>query len=167
MKLSRREQETAELYAEIHALQESDHTEATAERVLTAKHLGPLLAESGRGSVINVSSIYGVSAPDFRIYEGAGFTNPVSYSAGKAGVIGLTRHLATLWAPRVRVNALSPGGIFRGHEEPFKSKYEERTPMGRMGSEEDMIGAAVYLASDMSAYVTGQNIIVDGGLTAW
>lgn len=125
------------------------------------------LAASGRGSVINVSSIYGLSGPDWRLYEGTSLGNPAAYAASKGGLIQMTRWLATTMAPRVRVNALAPGGVFRATPEPFLSRYVARTPLARMAREEDMKGAVAYLASDLSAYVTGQCIAVDGGWTAW
>jgi NAD(P)-dependent dehydrogenase (short-subunit alcohol dehydrogenase family) len=125
------------------------------------------LAASGRGSVILVSSTYGVVGPDFRIYEDTPIHHPLGYSASKGAIVQLTRALATALAPRVRVNALSPGGVKRGQPEIFVHRYESRTPLARMAREEDYKGAIAYLASDLSAYVTGQNLIVDGGWTAW
>ncbi|WP_291603253.1 SDR family oxidoreductase [Bradyrhizobium sp.] len=125
------------------------------------------LAQSGRGSVINISSIYGLAGPDWRLYEGTGLGNPAAYAASKGGLIQMTRWLATTMAPRVRVNAVAPGGVFRATPEPFLSRYVARTPLARMAREDDMKGAVAYLASDLSAYVTGQCIAVDGGWTAW
>jgi NAD(P)-dependent dehydrogenase (short-subunit alcohol dehydrogenase family) len=125
------------------------------------------LAHSGHGSVINVASIYGVLGPDMSLYEGTPMGNPAAYAASKGGLLQLTRWLSTTMAPRVRVNALTPGGISRGQPESFQERYIKRTPLARMGTEEDMVGAAAFLASDLSAYVTGQNIIVDGGWTVW
>jgi NAD(P)-dependent dehydrogenase (short-subunit alcohol dehydrogenase family) len=127
----------------------------------------PLLAESGCGSVINVASIYGLVGPDNSLYAGTSLGNPAAYAASKGGLIQLTRWLATNLAPRVRVNTLTPGGIARGQPQEFVDRYVARTPLGRMAVESDMIGAVAYLASDLSAYVTGQNIVVDGGWTAW
>jgi NAD(P)-dependent dehydrogenase (short-subunit alcohol dehydrogenase family) len=126
-----------------------------------------LLAESGCGSVINIASIYGLVGPDNSLYSGTELGNPAAYAASKGGLIQLTRWLATSLAPQVRVNALTPGGIARGQPQAFVERYVARTPLGRMGRENDMIGAVAYLASDLSAYVTGQNIVVDGGWTAW
>jgi NAD(P)-dependent dehydrogenase (short-subunit alcohol dehydrogenase family) len=127
----------------------------------------PLLAASGHGSVINVASIYGVVGPDYGLYAGTAMGNPAAYAASKGGLIQLTRWLSTTLAPKVRVNALTPGGIARGQAQSFVDRYVARTPLGRMATETDMIGAVAYLASDLSAYVTGQNIVVDGGWTAW
>jgi len=125
------------------------------------------LSASGKGSVINISSIYGLSGPDWRLYEGTSLGNPAAYAASKGGLIQITRWLATTMAPRVRVNAIAPGGVFRDTPEPFLSRYVARTPLARMAREDDIKGAAAYLASDLSAYVTGQCLAVDGGWTAW
>ena len=125
------------------------------------------LAASGHGSVINISSIYGLSGPDWRLYEGTSLGNPAAYAASKGGLIQMTRWLATTMAPKVRVNAIAPGGVFRNTPEPFLGRYISRTPLARMATEEDFMGAVAYLASDLSAYVTGQCLAVDGGWTAW
>ncbi|MDE2290513.1 MAG: SDR family oxidoreductase, partial [Elusimicrobia bacterium] len=125
------------------------------------------LARSGRGSVILLGSIYGVVGPDYSLYEGLTMANPVGYAASKGGLIQTVRHLSTTLAPRVRVNAMSPGGVLRGQPRAFIERYERKTPLGRMAVEEDFKGAIAYLASDLSSYVTGQNLMVDGGWTAW
>jgi NAD(P)-dependent dehydrogenase (short-subunit alcohol dehydrogenase family) len=125
------------------------------------------LARSGRGAVVVVGSIYGVVAPDFALYDGTRMSNPAAYGASKGGLLQLVRYLATALAPRVRVNAVSPGGVERGQPQKFLERYRERTPLGRLATEEDVKGAVAYLASDLSAYVTGQNLVVDGGWTAW
>jgi NAD(P)-dependent dehydrogenase (short-subunit alcohol dehydrogenase family) len=120
------------------------------------------------GSIVNVASIYGVVGPDFSVYEGTPLTNPVNYSFAKGGIISLTRYLASFLAPfLVRVNCLSPGG-FRTADTPaeFVPQYSRRTLLGRMAEEDDIKGPALFLASDASRYVTGQNIAVDGGWTA-
>jgi len=127
----------------------------------------PALRASGHGSVVTVGSTYGMVGPDWGIYEGTEMGNAAGYAASKGGVIQLTRWLATTLAPDIRVNCLSPGGVFRDHPESFRTAYEARTPLGRMASEEDYVGATVFLVSDLSAYVTGQNLAVDGGWTAW
>lgn len=138
----------------------------TAPFALTQSAI-PALRRSGHGSVIMFSSIYGLHGPDWRLYEGTGGGNPAAYAASKGGLIQLTRWFATTLAPDVRVNAIAPGGVFRNHTDPFLSRYIARTPLGRMGSEDDMKGAVAYLASDLSAYVTGQCLSVDGGWSAW
>ncbi len=120
------------------------------------------------GSIINISSIYGMVGPDFSLYEGTNLTNPVNYAFSKGGMTNLTRYLASFLAPHgVRVNCLSLGG-FRNEDTPveFVPHYERRTPMGRMAEADDIKGPVVFLASEASRYVTGQNLPVDGGWTA-
>jgi NAD(P)-dependent dehydrogenase (short-subunit alcohol dehydrogenase family) len=132
-----------------------------------------MIRQGAGGSIIQTASVYGVVASDNRIYEGSSYlgrpiNNPAVYSASKAAVVGLTRHLAAYWgAEGIRVNALVPGGVESGQNETFKSRYSARVPLGRMAQPDEMVGALLYLASDASSYVTGQCIIVDGGLTAW
>lgn len=126
-----------------------------------------LLARSSHGSIILISSIYGLCGPDARLYEGTDMVNPVGYGVSKGGLLQLMRYLATGLAPHVRVNAISPGGVWRNQPETFRSRYASRTPLGRMATEEDLKGAIAYLASDLSAYVTGHNLVVDGGWTTW
>jgi NAD(P)-dependent dehydrogenase (short-subunit alcohol dehydrogenase family) len=125
------------------------------------------LAHSGHGSVILIGSIYGSVGPDMRLYEGTDMGNPAGYSASKGGLVQLTRYLCTVLAPDIRVNCLSPGGIERGQPAIFQDRYVARTPLGRLGTEEDIKGAIAYLATDLSKYVTGQHLFVDGGFTAW
>lgn len=129
--------------------------------------LAPLLRESGQASIVNIASIYGEYGPDWRLYEGTAMANPAAYAASKGGLLQLTRWLATTLAPAIRVNAISPGGIARGQPGVFVERYEARTPLARMASEDDFRGAVAYLASDLSAYVTGQNLSVDGGWGVW
>jgi NAD(P)-dependent dehydrogenase (short-subunit alcohol dehydrogenase family) len=125
------------------------------------------LAESEAGSVILFGSTYGLVGPDFSLYLGTDMANPVGYGASKGGILQLTRSLATELAPRVRVNSISPGGLSRGQPKQFQERYINKTPLGRMATEEDLKGAVAYLASDLSRYVTGHNLVVDGGWTAW
>ena len=141
---------------------------------LVARAAGCAMAQAGQpGSIILTSSIYGVVAPDNRIYEGSQYlgrpiNTPPVYAASKAGVIGLARYLAAHWASNgIRVNALSPGGVESGQNDTFSSRYSSRVPLGRMAQAKEIVGALLFLASDASSYVTGQNIVVDGGLTAW
>ncbi|MED5040779.1 SDR family oxidoreductase [Geobacillus stearothermophilus] len=141
---------------------------------LVAKEVGKVMKKQRKGgSIIQTSSIYGILAPDQRIYEGSFYlgrkiNTPAIYSASKAGVIGLTKYLATYWAKDgIRVNAITPGGVESGQNDTFKQNYSNRVPLGRMAQPEEMVGALIYLASDASSYVTGQNIVVDGGLSAW
>lgn len=138
----------------------------TSAFVLT-QEAHPALAHHGRGSVILFSSIYGLVGPQHRMYEGTSMGNPVAYGASKGAIVQLARSLATTLAPDVRVNAVSPGGVAHGQPESFVQRYQERTPLARMAEPEDLKGAVAYLASDLSAYVTGHNLVVDGGWTAW
>lgn len=129
--------------------------------------LAPWLAASGHGSIVHVSSIHAGIAPDFRLYADTDMGHPAGYAASKAGLSQLTRWLATALAPNVRVNTLSPGGIRRDQPAVFRRRYAERTPLGRMAEPDDLGGAFVYLASDLSRYVTGHDLVVDGGYTIW
>ncbi|WP_341880171.1 SDR family oxidoreductase [Synechococcus sp. UW140] len=123
----------------------------------------PLLRLSEGANIINIASIYGLYGPDWSLYEGTSMSNPAAYSASKGGLLQFTRWLATTIAPDVRVNAVSPGGISRGQPEAFQQRYIAKTPLGRMAIEDDFCGVVAFLASDMSRYMTGQNLIVDGG----
>ncbi len=141
---------------------------------LVAQAVGKQMLSQGQGgSIVQTASVYGVVAPDQRIYEGSEYmgveiNTPAVYATSKAAVIGLTKYLATYWAKEnIRVNAITPGGVESGQNEQFQSLYSKRVPLGRMGEASEMVGALVYLASDASSYVTGQNLIVDGGLTTW
>jgi NAD(P)-dependent dehydrogenase (short-subunit alcohol dehydrogenase family) len=127
----------------------------------------PALRDSGAASVVLLGSIYGVVGPDLRLYEDTTMGNPAAYAAAKGGLVQLCRWLATVLAPDVRVNLCSPGGLHRGQDDRFVAAYVDRTPLRRMGTEEDLKGAIAYLGSDLSSYVTGQNLLVDGGWTAW
>jgi NAD(P)-dependent dehydrogenase (short-subunit alcohol dehydrogenase family) len=138
----------------------------TAPFVLT-QVCAEALGASGHGSVINIGSIYGMVGPDMSLYENTEMGNPAAYAASKGGLLQLTRWLATVMAPKVRVNAVTSGGVWREQSEGFTSRYVARTPLERMATEEDLKGAVAYLASDLSAYVTGHNLVVDGGWTAW
>lgn len=130
------------------------------------RDLSPLLGISSNGSIINIGSIYGQVAPSWEIYEGTEMSNPAAYAASKGGLVQLTRWLSTTLAPKIRVNSILPGGIYRGQNTNFVSNYERLTPMGRMANEDDFIGAIGFLASNLSKYVTGQSLNVDGGWTA-
>jgi NAD(P)-dependent dehydrogenase (short-subunit alcohol dehydrogenase family) len=127
----------------------------------------PLMKKSVGASIINISSIYGQLGPDWRLYEGTNMGNPAAYGASKGALIQFTRWLSTTLAPSVRANVVCPGGIFRNQPESFVAHYESRTPLGRMGTEDDLKGACGFLASDLSKYVTGQVLTVDGGWSAW
>jgi len=132
---------------------------------------GPGMRKAASGSIVNIGSLYASIAPDPAFYDHMGldppFLKPPAYGASKAGVISLTRYLARLWGrDGVRVNALSPGGVRGGQDATFLSKYCARVPLGRMAEPEDLAGPLVFLASDESRYLTGQDIRVDGGFTA-
>jgi NAD(P)-dependent dehydrogenase (short-subunit alcohol dehydrogenase family) len=127
----------------------------------------PQLGRSGKGSVVNIGSIYGVVGPDMRLYQGTGMGNPAAYAASKGGLIQVSRWLAAVLAPNIRVNCVSPGGLARNQPQGFVDRYRERTPMQRLGTEQDIVGAVTYFATDMSAWVTGENLLVDGGWTVW
>lgn len=141
--------------------------------VICAQVFGGAMARRGRGAVVNTLSIYGVVAPDQRIYkgslyEGRAINTPAVYSASKAGLWGLTKYLSAYWGSQnVRVNAISPGGVFSGQNDTFVSAYSARVPMGRMARQDEMSGALIFLLSDAASFVTGQNIVVDGGLSVW
>jgi NAD(P)-dependent dehydrogenase (short-subunit alcohol dehydrogenase family) len=133
---------------------------------------GPAMVAARRGSIINIGSLYATVAPDPRLYEhlpnDPPFLKPPAYGASKAALVNLTRYFAVLWGPhRVRVNALSPGGVRAGQDDAFQAKYTARVPLARMAVPEDLEGPLVFLASEASRYVTGINLEVDGGFTAW
>jgi NAD(P)-dependent dehydrogenase (short-subunit alcohol dehydrogenase family) len=118
-------------------------------------------------SIINVASTYGILSPDFRIYNGnEDLYNSSSYGASKAAIIQMTKYYAAQMAP-VRVNAVSPGGIFQNHDRGFEKQYSDRVPLGRMANPEEIADAILFLLSPMSSYITGHNLIVDGGLSVW
>lgn len=134
---------------------------------LASRIAAEAMKKSGGGNVINFASIYGVVGPDFSIYEGTSMTMPAAYSVIKGGIIAFTRYLATYYArSNVRVNSVSPGGIHDNQPDSFVEKYAGRTPLGRMAEPSEIVGGIIYLASDASSYVTGQNLIIDGGWTA-
>ena len=125
------------------------------------------MVHQGRGSIINISSIYGVIASDPTLYEGTAILHPPHYNFIKAGMINFTRHIANFYGKKgVRANCISPGGYFNNQEDQFVQNYCRRVPLGRMLNNEDIKGAVLFLASDASEYVTGTNLIVDGGWTS-
>ncbi len=141
---------------------------------LCSQVIGTEMARRGKGVILNIASDLGVIAPDQRIYRQPGLPDdqqpvkPVSYSVVKHGLIGLTRYLATYWADKgVRVNALSPGGVYAGQDEAFVRRLTNLIPLGRMARVDEYKAAVVFLVSDASSYMTGANLVVDGGRTAW
>jgi NAD(P)-dependent dehydrogenase (short-subunit alcohol dehydrogenase family) len=130
------------------------------------------MAQRGHGTIVNIGSLYASVSPDARFYEHLPteppFLKPPAYGASKAALVNLTRYLAAHWGPAgVRVNALSPGGVEGGQDPEFKRKFNERVPLGRMCTPEDLEGPLLFLASGASNYVTGVELLVDGGFTAW
>lgn len=138
---------------------------------LCCQAAGRVMLAQGGGVMINMSSIYGITAPDQRLYQKSGqkpVFKPAYYPVTKTGILGLTTYLATYYAGKnIRVNAISPGGVYNGHDEDFVKAYSAKTILGRMAYKDDMNGALLFLASDASAYMTGANIVVDGGWSVW
>jgi 2-deoxy-D-gluconate 3-dehydrogenase len=138
---------------------------------LSAQAVASPMREANSGLIVNVSSTYGIVGPDQRLYEREGEAvqyKPVTYTVTKSAVLGLTKYLAAYFhGTGIRVNTLTPGGVFAGHDEEFVRRYSEKTILGRMAEPEDMCGALLFLVSDASAYMTGANLVVDGGWTAW
>lgn len=141
--------------------------------VVACQVFGGRMAQNGHGSIVNISSIYGLLSPDQRIYDfrredGETFYKPVGYAVTKSAILNLTRYLATYWARQnVRVNTLTPGGVHNDQDPRFVVNYSAKVPMGRMATPSDLHGAIAFLLSDSSKYMTGTNLIVDGGYCAW
>jgi len=142
--------------------------------MICSQVIGCRMAQEGKGSIINISSTLGLVSPDQRIYAsqeektGIPFVKPISYTVTKAGMIGMTKWLATYFAKDgVRVNTLVPGGVFNNQDDEFVEEYEKKTPLGRMARRDEYNKAILFLASDDSSYMTGAELVIDGGWTAW
>jgi NAD(P)-dependent dehydrogenase (short-subunit alcohol dehydrogenase family) len=141
--------------------------------MLACQIFGAAMAKAGRGSIVNISSIYGMVSPDQRLYEyrrkgEEGFYKPIAYSVSKSALFNMTRYLAVYWAQKgVRVNTLTFGGVFNNHEEAFLKGYCSRVPLGRMARSDEYNGAILFLSSSASSYMTGSNLVIDGGWTSW
>ena len=135
---------------------------------LTCREFGRVMLEQGKGSIINVASTYGVVSSNPDLYTGNSLGNPVAYSASKGGVIMLTKYLGAYWAERgVRVNCVTPHGVLNNHEQGFVERFRAKSPMRRLMTADEVIGAVIFLASDASSYATASNVLIEGGWTAW
>jgi NAD(P)-dependent dehydrogenase (short-subunit alcohol dehydrogenase family) len=134
---------------------------------LMCREFGRRMFDGEGGTIVNISSTYGVVSADPRIYGESGINSPVAYAATKSGLLNLTRYMAIHWRPKVRANVLVPGGVEAGQDPGFIQNYEYRTPLGRMALHDDYQGAVLFMCSDASSYMTGATVVVDGGWTAW
>ena len=134
---------------------------------LLSQIFSPYMMTQHNANIINISSIYGMMGPNWEMYKDTNMGNPAAYAASKGGLLQLTRWLATTLSPNIRVNSITPGGVFRNQPESFHQRYIQGTPLQRMACEDDFKGAVVYLATALSRYVTGHNLVVDGGWTIW
>lgn len=135
---------------------------------LTCQIIGSYMADQGKGSIVNIPSTYSVVAPNQNLYAGTSLGCPAAYSASKGGVDALSRYLASYWASRnVRVNMITPHGVWNNHEEQFEKNFARFSPLQRLSYNHEVASALVYLLSDASSYVTGDNMLVEGGWTVW
>jgi NAD(P)-dependent dehydrogenase (short-subunit alcohol dehydrogenase family) len=135
---------------------------------LVCREFGRQMLEQGKGSIINIASTYGIVSSNPDLYEGNSLGNPVAYSASKGGVIMLTKYLGAHWAERgVRVNCVTPHGVWNDHEPAFVERFARKSPMRRLMTRDEVVGAVLFLASDASSYATASNLIIDGGWTSW
>ena len=135
---------------------------------LCCQEVGRIMVKQKRGVIVNIASTYGLVAPDQRIYGSSGQNSAAFYAATKSAVINLTRYLASYWSGKgIRVNTLTPGGVEKGQDSQFIKNYSHKTMLGRMARKDEYVGAMLFLTSDASSYMTGSNLIIDGGWTAW
>lgn len=135
---------------------------------LTCQVIGGWMASKGGGNIVNLPSLYALVAPNPRLYHQTSLNCPAAYAASKGGVVALTQYLSTYWASKkVRVNLLTPHGVWNQHEKNFETNFAQFSPLGRMSYSHEVSGALIYLLSEASSYVTGQNLVIDGGWTAW
>lgn len=163
---------TAKFFAKFEEYQDEDWDAVVETNLkgtyLTCQIIGSYMAEKGSGSIINMPSTYSVVAPNQNLYAGTSLGCPAAYSASKGGVMALSQYLATYWADKgVRVSQITPHGVWNNHEEKFEENFSRFSPLKRMSYSHEVAGAAVFLLSDASSYVTGDNVRVDGGWTAW
>lgn len=152
----------------LHLWQQALSVNLTGAFLVTQKVGAAMRARGKGGVVINIASDLALVGPDHRIYEGQAFNTPIAYSTTKSALLGFTRYLATYWAPfNIRVNALCPAGVFKGHEAGFVKRLTDLIPLGRMATPDEYKGAIIFLASDASRFMTGATLVVDGGRTAW
>jgi NAD(P)-dependent dehydrogenase (short-subunit alcohol dehydrogenase family) len=135
---------------------------------LTCREFGRTMLQQGKGSIINIASTYGVVSSNPDLYQGNSLGNPLAYSASKGGVIMLSKYLGAHWAGRgVRVNCVTPHGVWNNQEPAFVERFSEKSPMKRLMTSDEVVGAVLFLASDASSYATGSNVLIEGGWTAW
>lgn len=151
----------------INAWQKVLYLNVTVPFFLVQQLLPLFSVDTEQASIVNISSMYGTVAPNLDLYEGTDMTNPCVYSVSKAGLNQQTKWLSTMLAPKIRVNSVAPGGIFRNQNESFVEKYIHKTPLKRMCTEEDVTNAVMFLLSKSSSYITGQNMLIDGGWSVW
>jgi NAD(P)-dependent dehydrogenase (short-subunit alcohol dehydrogenase family) len=163
---------TAKFFAKFEEYEDADW-DAVVETNLKGTYLmcqiiGSYMAEKGSGSIVNMPSTYSVVAPNQNLYKGTSLGCPAAYSASKGGVMALSQYLSTYWADKgVRVNQITPHGVWNNHEESFENNFANFSPLKRMSYSHEVAGALIFLLSDASSYVTGDNVKVDGGWTAW
>jgi len=131
------------------------------------REMADLIEQRGGGTIVNIGSMQGLFGPDFSLYEGTEMDSPPDYHFHKGGMIALTKYMARKLGPKnIRVNCISPGGLYTDQDEQFVTRYNKKVPLGRMAGQDDIKGVVVFLAADASSYVTGENILMDGGLHA-